>query len=42
MKNACFLFHLQRPSRFRDIQIFLFPSTPHFSLSVIALEDDQG
>ena len=41
MKNACFLFYLQSAFRFRDIQIYVFLSTPHFSLSPIAVEDDR-
>ena len=41
MKNACFLFYLQSAFRFRDYQIYVFLSTPHFPLSAIALEDDR-
>ena len=39
MKNI-FLFHLKSSFRSRNIQIFVFPSSPLFSLSVIALELD--
>ena len=39
MKNV-FLFHLKSSFRSRNIQIFVFPSSPLFSLSVIALELD--
>ena len=40
MKNA-FLFHLKSSFHSRDIQIFVFLTSPHCSLSVIAFEDDR-
>ena len=40
MKNV-FLFHLKSSFRSRDIQIFVFSSSPLFSLSAIDLEVDS-
>ena len=40
MKNV-FLFHLKSSFRSRDIQIFVFLSSPLFSLSAIDLEVDS-
>ena len=36
-----FLFHLKSSFRARDIQKFVFLTSPHLSPLVIALEDDQ-
>ena len=36
-----FLFHRKRSFRSREIQIFVFPSSPFFSQSAIALEVDS-
>ena len=38
--EKCFLFHLKNSFSSRDIQVFVFSSSPLFSLSVIALEGD--
>ena len=39
--EKCFLFHLKSSFRSRDIQIFVFSSSPLFSLSAIASEVDR-
>ena len=38
--EKCFLFHLKSSFDCQDIQLFVFPSSPIFALSVIGLEDD--
>ena len=39
--EKCFLFHLKSSFRSRDIQVFVYSSSPLFSLSAIALEVDS-